>query len=127
MASFVTKREREDTAYYTVNWSELRKVDRHEIRKSVPSVAGIFEIYYLDRRKSLNMMAVAKAWYGGLRSEIRRVTDSELERDPVKKKILETRTCYYRYAEIPSYNDLEDIFLSIVEGAGPEHVEGGGK
>ena len=48
--------------------------------------------------------------HGGLRSEIRRVTDSELEGDPVKRKILETKTCYYRYAEIPSYNDLEDIF-----------------
>jgi hypothetical protein len=111
----VTKRERRDSVYYTITWSALKKTDKHEIRKNVPSITGIYEIYYMDRKHGLNLMAVSKAWYGGLRNEIRQALDPELERDDQKKRILETRPCYYRYSAVSSYSDLNDLFFFFCE------------
>ena len=65
-----------------MSWSRLRKSDKYEIVKSVPSEAGIYELYYMDEKGKLCLFHVGKSWYGGLRNEIRLRTDVELETDP---------------------------------------------
>ena len=88
----VSKITRGQDAYYTVSWSRLRKSDKYEIVKSVPSEAGIYELYYMDEKGKLCLFHVGKSWYGGLRNEIRLRTDAELEKDPAHRVILEDTT-----------------------------------
>lgn len=99
------------TAYYTVFWSPIRKADKYDIIKTVPSVSGLFELYYQDDKKKLVLLYVAKAYYGGLQNEIRKRTDPELEENPVRRKILEDHDCYYRYVPSHSYADLSDVLF----------------
>ena len=96
----VTKNVEADNVYYTVFWSRLKKADRYEIITKVPSVAGLFELYYQDKHKKLNLFHLSKAWYGGLRNRIRKATDPDLEEDEKKKKILGLRLL------LPIYGDL---------------------
>jgi hypothetical protein len=46
----VQKRVRGRDAYFTVSWSRLRKSEKYEIVRSVPSDAGIYELYYMDMK-----------------------------------------------------------------------------
>jgi hypothetical protein len=105
----ITKLVEDPNVYYTVFWSRLKKADRYEIITKVPSVAGIYELYYEDKYKKLNLFHISKAWYGGLRNWLRKVTDPELEEDEKKKKILEDNDIFYRYTVIPSYADMSDV------------------
>ena len=97
------------SAYYTIQWSPLEKVDKYTIITSVPSEAGIFELYYLDDKKKLNLMRMSRVWYGGLRSRLREITDPTLVEDENWKNILETKECYYRYSVMQSRDDMQDI------------------
>jgi len=101
--------------YYTVYWSALRKANRYEIISSVPSVPGIFELYYQDEHKQMNLFFVSKAWYGGVRNALRKATDATLEENPARRKILTDHDCYYRYVEIDSYRDMSDILFFFAE------------
>jgi hypothetical protein len=105
----VTKLVEAPDVYYTVYWSSLQKADRYGIVTKVPSVSGIFELYYQDEHKQLNLFHIAKAWYGGLRTWLRKATDPDLEEDKVKKQILADHDVYYRYTVIPSYADMSDV------------------
>ena len=111
MEAKLAKLVEEPDVYYTVYWSRLQKADRYQIITKVPSVSGIFELYYQDEHKQLNLFHIAKAWYGGLRARLRKETDPELEEDKTKKEILEKNDCYYRYTVIPSYADMSDILF----------------
>jgi hypothetical protein len=96
-------------AYYTLVWSPLKKADKYEITLKVPSVAGLFELYKMDKQKKLNLLAVTHAWYGGLRSQLRTAVDPELTNDPVKRAELEDAELYYRYAPSNSLDDILDV------------------
>lgn len=109
MEAKLAKLVEEPDVYYTVYWSRLQKADRYEIITKVPSVSGLFELYYQNEHKQLNLFHIAKAWYGGLRTGLRKATDPELEDDEIKKDILENRDIYYRYTVIPSYADMSDV------------------
>jgi hypothetical protein len=121
VAAQIIKRVDEDAVYYLIHWSHLRKADKYEINGTVPSVAGIFELYFMDERKSLRLMMVAKAWYGGLRNKLRKLTDPTLERDPRRRAILDRHDCYYRYAVTNSYPDMSDILYFFGESRLPDH------
>ena len=107
----VSKITRGQDAYYTVSWSRLRKSDKYEIVKSVPSEAGIYELYYMDEKGKLCLFHVGKSWYGGLRNEIRLRTDAELEKDPAHRVILEERDCWYRWSLVSASDDMADIIF----------------
>ncbi len=106
-----TKMVDERDAYYTVCWSRIAKVDKYRINGSVPSVAGIYEIYYMDAGKKLNYLSVAKTWYGGLRYALRTRTDPELEKNAARKRILDEHDCYYRYTALSSTLDMDDLLF----------------
>jgi hypothetical protein len=111
----VRKQVRARDVYYTVAWSRLAKSSKYEIVKSVPSEAGIFELYYMDFQKKLCLFHVGKSWYGGLRNEIRERTDVELEKDPAKRRILDRYDCWYRWSLISSSDDMADLLFFFAQ------------
>ncbi len=115
MEARIEKLIQDDNVYYTVFWSRLEKAERYKIITSVPSVAGIFELYYEDKYKKLNLFHISKAWYGGLRNWLRKITDPDLEEDEKRREILEQYDCYYRYTVVPSYADMSDILFFFAD------------
>jgi hypothetical protein len=117
----ITFLEKKGDVYYYVNWSPLAKADRYEIISKVPSVGGIFEIYWMDESKRLRMFVVGQTNYGGLRSEIRRITDPELcTSDEKARKILEEKEIWYRYAPTNSANIMADVIWFFMQTYFPE-------
>jgi hypothetical protein len=98
-----------DRVYFTISWSPLRKSDKYDIVKSVPSEAGLYELYTMDEKGKLNLFHVGKSWFGGLRNEIRLRTDPILEDDPGRKALLEEADCWYRWTLVSSSDDMADI------------------
>jgi hypothetical protein len=111
----VQKRVRGKDAYFTVSWSRLRKSEKYEIVRSVPSDAGIYELYYMDFKNKLCLFHVGKSWYGGLRNEIRLRTDAELENDAARKALLEKYDCWYRWSLLSSSEDMADILFFFAQ------------
>jgi len=110
MAYGITVSEKNGDAYYYVQWSPLSKADRYEIITKVPALAGIFEVYWMDERNCLRLFVVGKTDYGGLRSELRRITDPELcKNDEKVRKILEEKEVWYRYSPTDSSNIMADV------------------
>jgi hypothetical protein len=115
MEARIEKLIQDNNVYYTVFWSRLEKAERYKIITVVPSVAGIFELYYEDKYKKLNLFHISKAWYGGLRNWLRKITDPDLEEDEKRREILEQYDCYYRYTIVPSYADMSDILFFFAD------------
>jgi hypothetical protein len=99
------------SAYFTIYWSRLSKCDKYRIISSVPSDAGIYELYSMDPKGKLNLFYMGKSWYGGLRNELRFHADPETETDKARKAILDKFDCYYRYSLIESSPDMSDILF----------------
>jgi len=117
----ITAMEKKGDVYYYVNWSPLAKADRYDIISKVPSVAGIFEIYWMDENKRLRMFVVGQTNYGGLRSEIRRITDPELcKNDEKARKILEEKEIWYRYSPTDSAKVMADVIWFFMQTYFPE-------
>ena len=102
-------------AYFTVSWSRLKKADKYDIVRSVPSEAGIYELYYMDRLGKLCLFHVGKSWYGGLRNEIRLRTDKELEDDAARKAILARYDCWHRWSLVSSSDDMADLLFFFAQ------------
>ncbi len=105
----IVKKVKENSAYYSVTWSKLKKADKYDISTTVPSVAGLYELFYLDECRKLKCFYMSLVWYGGLREEIRRYSDPELEKDLNRHRVLNTYPIYYRYTIGTSYGDLCDL------------------
>ena len=105
----ITRQEKDGEAYYSIQWSPLAVADRWTINAKVPAVAGIFEIYWMDEYEKLRMLHVGNTHYGGLRSEIRRLTDSELVLDEKVRQTLEEKEIWFRYAPTNSASTMADI------------------
>ena len=105
----ITALEKGESVYYHIQWSPLAVAERWTINASVPAVAGVYEIYWMDEHDHLRMLAVGDTHYGGLRSEIRRLTDSELALDPKIREILENEEIWFRYTPSNSVNNMLDV------------------
>jgi len=108
------------TAFYTLRWSRIIKVDKYEIITKVPAMAGIFELYYMDEKKKLVRFYMGKIWIGGLRTKIRKLTDPIIEEDTQRREVLEKYDCYYRYCVIEHQDDLDDVFYFFAGRYNPE-------
>jgi len=105
----ISSREKGDSVYYSVQWSPLEVADRWTINSKVPAVAGVYEIYWMDDHNHLRMLWVGDTHYGGLRSEIRRLTDPELAVDPKVRETLENEEIWFRYAPSRSADEMSDV------------------
>jgi hypothetical protein len=115
--------ERGEDAHYHIEWSPLCIADRWEINAKVPAIAGVFEIYWMDDHNHLRMLSVGQTQYGGLRSELRRLTDPELATDANARKILEDEEVWYRYAPTNSPNVMADVVWYFRETYFPGNPE----
>jgi len=105
----ITAKTKGDSVYYSIQWSPLSLAERWVINAKVPSIAGVYEIYWMDDHNHLRMLAVGDTHYGGLRTEIRRLTDPELTHDAKVKDILENKEVWFRYAPSNSSNVMSDV------------------
>jgi len=111
----VSRQVKGRNAYFTVSWSRLKKADKYDIVRSVPSEAGIYELYYMDRAGKLCLFHVGKSWYGGLRNEIRLRTDQELENDAARKTILSKYDSWYRWSLVSNSDDMADLLFFFAQ------------
>lgn len=95
--------------HFFVRWSPLALADRWSINAKIPSVAGVYEIYWMDDHKHLRLLSVGNTFYGGLRTELRRLTDPELTDDESARKILEDEEIWCRYTTTNSVDDMKDV------------------
>ncbi|WP_304222492.1 hypothetical protein [Gracilinema caldarium] len=109
MDSGITARKRGKDVFFSIHWSKLISADRWTIATSVPAVGGVYEIYWMDDHKHLRLLTVGNARYGGLRSEIRRLTDPQLVENPEVIEILNNKKIYFRYATANSADDMADV------------------
>ena len=122
----ITAQEKGEDAYYYVQWSPLAVAERWTINAKVPAIAGIYEIYWMDDHDHLRMLWVGNTHYGGLRSEIRRLTDPELVIDPKARETLENEEIWFRYAPSNSADTMKDVLwffrtTYFPENPGVEH------
>jgi hypothetical protein len=117
MTTGITGRRRNSKGYFTVRWSRIQKADRHSIRSSVPSQAGIYELYAMDERNGLQRVRVGEAWYGGVRHTLRELCDPktpqgrDLARDRVGDNL------FFRYALSDSHADMQDVVFFLTSDA----------
>ena len=107
----VVKQTNDGDVFFTITWSPFQKADKFIINASVPALAGIFELYYSDDKKKLNLICIQRVWYGGLRSRLRSATDPDLAEDPKRKELLSSHDCYFRYSLTNSSEDMADILF----------------
>ncbi|MDR2136291.1 MAG: hypothetical protein LBO76_06725, partial [Treponema sp.] len=119
----ITSQVKGKNAYYFVNWSPLSLADRWSITARVPSVAGVYEIYWMDGRRHLRMLSVGDTHYGGLRTELRRLTDPELSAAPRVRQILEDNEIWFRYAPSNSAAAMSDVVWFFRRTYFPEDAE----
>ena len=105
----ISVQEKGDCGYFNIKWSPLAIAERWTINAKVPAIAGVYEIYWMDDHNHLRMLAVGNTHYGGLRSEIRRLTDSELALDPKIRETLENEEIWFRYAPSNSVESMSDV------------------
>jgi len=122
----ISAKEKGEDVYYHIQWSPLEIAERWTIISKVPAVAGVYEIYWMDEHEHLRMLSVGDTHYGGLRSEIRRLTDPELTLNPKDREILETKEIWFRYTPCRSADDMSDVIwffrnTYFPENPGVEH------
>jgi len=105
----ITALKKDENVYYDIQWSPLSLAERWTINSKVPAIAGVYEIYWMDEQKHLRMMEIGKTHYGGLRSELRRITDPELATDPRVRQTLENNEIWFRYVPSNSIDDMTDV------------------
>jgi len=113
--------EKNEAVYYSIQWSPLNLAERWSINAKVPAVGGIYEIYWMDDHNHLRMLSVGNTHYGGLRSEIRRLTDPELSTDPKTREILEDKEIWYRYVHSNSVAVMADVVWFFRQTYFPEN------
>jgi hypothetical protein len=63
----------------------------------------------MDDHKHLRMLSVGQTHYGGLRSELRRLTDPELAVEASARTILENEEIWFRYSPVNSAAIMADV------------------
>jgi hypothetical protein len=109
----VVKIVRRDIAYFRITWSPLLPVSRWDINGAVPSMSGIWELYFLENSRVPRILKMGRAWYGGLRNEIRTESDPDLPQNAPHRELLATGDCYYRYTLCADPGDLTDTYALL--------------
>jgi hypothetical protein len=105
----IERMEKDDQAYFTLYWSRLTKADKYTITTSVPSVSGLYELYYEDYEKQLNLLTINTAWLGGLRSQIRQDIEPDFNKPKNLRIVLENLPIYYRFSMSEISEDIQDV------------------
>jgi hypothetical protein len=125
----VTKKTKDADVFYTIQWTGFIAVEKQIVNSVVPSVAGIFELYYLDNSRTLRFIARDQAYYGGLRNTLREIADPELPAVVDMQDVPRERPLFCRYVITNSREDMDDIlfFLSRSVIPGAHRVDSSGR
>jgi hypothetical protein len=120
---------RRETAYYAITWSPLEPVSRRRINAAVPSMPGIWELYYLKHARIPQILKLGAAWRGGVRHRLRFEADAEQIANRDIRDLLETGDCYYRYTICEIRDDLIDVYsvLQSLRGTDGRPAEPSGR
>ena len=123
MEPCVSREIEEDTVYYTIRWTDFLPVEKYRVNNSVPSEAGVFELYYLDHTNTLHLLDRRGVYYGGLRHTLREIAEPDDRSAVVFFGSSESNDrLYVRYSLTRSQSDMDDIlyFFSVGQVASPE-------
>lgn len=114
----VSKLIHRERAFYTIEWAALEPVSRHSINAGVPSLPGVWEIYWLENARIPHLLKMGRAWYGGLRNVLRIEADGSALQNRDMQKELEGGDAYYRYTVCTIAPDLEEVYdvLTTIRG-----------
>lgn len=105
----IVRRTQDNNGYFTLYWSKLTQADKYTVVTGVPSVSGLYEMYYADEKNMLNLLTCSSGWYGGLRSQIREALEADFQKDEALKAILTTKKLYMRYTCSDVLADMQDV------------------
>lgn len=111
----VSKEVRKGEVFYEVPWTPLREADRHDIAHRVPSLAGVYEIFWEDEKKRLHLFSLEPAWYGGLRAKLSEKIDVDFESNPGRKAIIADKKLFYRFVFVESWDDVKDLMCGLLQ------------
>ena len=93
---------------FTVKWSPYILMDKYLIHKIVPSEKGIYQVFR-KQGKSLQLLMMDKAFYGGLRNRLREIIDPlYMGYNPYREEIQES-ICYLRFTLVSLQDDMDDL------------------
>lgn len=86
-------------------------LDRRTVRGSIPSQAGVYEIYVDTGDRTPGLLGRAKAYYGGLRNTLRGLIDRDTPY-PLNGVLLDLNRAHYaRFALCESPEDMDDVLF----------------
>jgi hypothetical protein len=120
----ISKTVRHNQALYIVKWSPVIKADIYSITKHMPAMAGIIDLYFMDKSRVLNLLRREAVWYGGVRSRLRESIDPDLEIDDmILKKLLTESELYFRFSLCDSLEDMGDVLSTMRRPPLPPQTE----
>jgi len=108
----IGREELPDAVLYTINWSAWGLMDRWVINRLVPSEAGMFQLWSVKGRNLL-LLVTELAYFGGLRSSLREITDNLAPAGERMRKIIRGRECWFRFSISPVRKYLEESWFSL--------------
>jgi len=95
-------------AYYSVHWSPFIRLSRERVGRTIPSEAGIFQIFSV-KGNTLDLQGTYQAYYGGLRSTFLEILDEDCPVSFPNKEELRQEESYIRFSLSSSRDVLQDI------------------
>ena len=108
------KQIQDDTALYTIAWSQLYKFDKYSARKILPGLPGILSIYEKVDNKFVNLIFIA-CWRDGCRQCLIRFFDPTISKQLHIYEQIKDKEIYYKYTIIDSNpKDMQDILYWLI-------------
>lgn len=102
-------RTKNKEGYFSLYWSHLKKADKYSVNGIIPALPGLYELYYQDEKKAMNLLTISSGWRSGLRSQIREDIEPSIFKPEEVRKILEDKPLYCRYTECENAENLQDV------------------
>ncbi|NLM01688.1 MAG: hypothetical protein GX220_09600 [Treponema sp.] len=115
--------------YYQLYWSHLKKADKYTVGSMIPALSGLYELYYQDEQKVMNLLNIGSGWRSGLRSQIREDIEPSIYKTDEVKKILEDRTLFVRFSLCDIAENVQDVvwFLNQIYFGDKHNVNDSGR
>lgn len=95
--------------YYNLYWSHLQKADKYSVNASFPALSGLYELYYQDEQKVMNLLTIGQGWRSGIRSQLREDIEPSIFKSMELRRILEDCPLYCRYTLSDIDKDIQDV------------------
>ncbi len=103
-----------DNAYFTVEWSELIKYDKHHASRVLPELAGVLYFYDVKGNFKEDVLCFG-CWREGLRMEMRNLFDSYFTKFPYLTDELRKKNLYYKFCVLDSSPaDMKDVMYFLI-------------